>query len=118
MSKLFDKISRNLYQKTEKTNAPEINVSTAFLHLSPIFIKVQLTFKIGHLQFEEHFIVFETLSAILHGFPFDKNEIIFDDKSFAHKRQQQTKTSQQPEKDHAQNENNLYALTWGKNLLN
>ena len=100
--KHFDKISRNLYQKTEKTNPPEINVSTAFLHLSPIFNKVQLTFKIGHLQFEEQFIVFETLSTILLCFPFDKNKMIIDAhnrllqtpefnfsaKSFAHKTQQ------------------------------
>ena len=68
--KHFDKISRNLYQKPEKTNPPEINVSTAFLHQSPILFTVQLTFKIGHLQFEEQFMVFETLSAILLGFPF------------------------------------------------
>ena len=53
----------------EKTNPPEINVSTAFLHQSPILFTVQLTFKIGHLQFEEQFMVFETLSAILLGFP-------------------------------------------------
>ena len=30
--KHFDKISRNLYQKQEKINPPEIDVSTAFLH--------------------------------------------------------------------------------------
>ena len=85
--KHFDKISRNLYQKPEKTNPPEINVSTAFLHQSPILFTVQLTFKIGHLQFEEQFMVFETLSAILLGFPFfDKNEIIID----AHNRLLQT----------------------------
>ena len=64
-----------------------MNVSTAFLHQSPILFTVQLTFKIGHLQFEEQFMVFETLSAILLGFPFfDKNEIIFD----AHNRLLQT----------------------------
>ena len=88
--KHFDKISRNLYQKPEKTNPPEINVSTAFLHQSPILFTVQLTFKIGHLQFDEQFMVFETLSAILLGFPFfDKNEIIID----AHNRLLQTPES-------------------------
>ena len=87
LKKHFDKISRNLYQKPEKTNPPEINVSTAFLHQSPILFTVQLTFKIGHLQFEEQFMVFETLSAILLGSPFfDKNEIIID----AHNRLLQT----------------------------
>ena len=46
-----------------------------------------MTFKIGHLQFEEQFMVFETLSAILLGFPFfDRNEIIID----AHNRLLQT----------------------------
>ena len=85
--KHFDNISGNLYQKPEKTNLPEINCSTAFLHQSPILFTVQLTFKIGHLQFEEQFMVFETLSAILLGFPFfDKNEIIID----AHNRLLQT----------------------------
>ena len=88
--KYFDKIRRNLYQKPEKTNLPEINVSTAFLHQSPILFTVQLTFKIGYLQFEEHFMKFETLSAILPillGFPFfDKYEIIID----AHNRLLQT----------------------------
>ena len=77
--KHFDKISRNFYQKPEKTNPPEINVSTAFVHQSPILFTVQLPFKIGHLQFEEQFMVFKTLSAFLLGFPFfDKNEIIID----------------------------------------
>ena len=65
--------------------------------------------------------VFEILSAILPGFAFfDKNEIIIDAhkttsntrihfsaQPYAHKRQQQTKTSQQPAKDHAKNQNKL-----------
>ena len=51
----------------------------AFFHQSTILFTVQLTCKIGHLQFEEQFMVFETLSAILLGFPFfDKNDIIID----------------------------------------
>ena len=84
--KHFDKISRNLYQNQKKTNH-QINASTAFLHQSPFLFTVQLTFKVGHLQFEEQFMVFETLSAILLGFPFfDKNEIIID----AHNRLLQT----------------------------
>ena len=77
LKKNINKINRNLHRKREKTNPYEINVSTAFLHQSPILFIVQLTFKICQLKFEEQFIVFETLSAILLGFPFyDKDHTI------------------------------------------
>ena len=88
--KHFDKLRKIKYEtstKNHKENSPELKVSTVFRHQSPILFTVQPAFKMGHLQFEEQFLVFETLSVILLGFPFfDKNEIIID----AHNRLFQT----------------------------
>ena len=43
MSKKHFEISKNLYQKPEKKTNPEINVSTGFLHQSPILFTITLT---------------------------------------------------------------------------
>ena len=49
------------------------------MHQSQILFTTNLTFKIGHLEITEDFMVFEKLSGILLGFPFfDKNEITID----------------------------------------
>ena len=88
--KRFDKLRKVKYEtstKNHKENSPDLKVFTAFRHQSPILFTVQPAFKMGHLIFEEQFLVFETLSAILLGCPvFDKNEIFID----AHNRLLQT----------------------------
>ena len=77
--KHFDKIYNHLTQKPIKKAPPEITVSTAFMHQSQILFTTNLTFKVGHLELTEDFMVFEKLSGILLGFPFfDKNEITID----------------------------------------
>ena len=76
--KHFDKIYNHLTQKPIKKAPPEITVSTAFMHQSQILFTTNLTFKIGHLELTEDFMVFEKLSGILLGFPFFDNEITID----------------------------------------
>ena len=61
--KHFDKIYNHLTQKPIKKAPPEITVSTAFMHQSQILFTTNLTFKIGHLELTEDFMVFEKLSA-------------------------------------------------------
>ena len=63
--KHFDKIYNHLTQKPIKKAPLEITVSTAFMHQSQILFTTNLTFKIGHLEPTEDFMVFEKLSGIL-----------------------------------------------------
>ena len=53
-----------------KKAPPDISVSTAFLHQSPILFAVKLKFKIGHITLDEEFLVFEDISSTLLGLPF------------------------------------------------
>ena len=61
--KHFDKIYNHLTQKPIKA-PPEITVSTALMHQSQILFATNLTFKIGHLELTEDFMVFEKLRHI------------------------------------------------------
>ena len=63
--KHFDKFYNHLTEKPIKKVPPDLNVSTAFMHQSQILFMTNLTFKIGHMELTEDFMVFEKLSGIL-----------------------------------------------------